>query len=1077
MPAKSTFGAASVIPFTSSPPAYNIARSLRFNSADSAYLSRTFGTPTNNLKWSISFWMKRGLIDERVIFASGVAPSFIVDFDTSNKIRVHIAGTKYFETTPVYRDASAWYHFQLVFDSANVTQADRIILYMNGIRQVASVQSCPPSQTSGFNAAAAQSNLGFISGWYASAKDYFDGYLTEIYFIDGQTLTPSSFGYTDSATGVWMPKRYSGTYGTNGFYLNFSDNSSNTDTTIGKDYSGNSNNWTPYNLSTNTGAAASVAQSTGALPIYNTTDTYGYTTGNGLRTDAYSSYIVLAAPLTGVNSGTTFSDESARIKGSGTAKTITRSGNTITSTNKSKFYGSSTYFDGSYDYLTVVNNGDFTMGSSDFTVEFWANFNQANANCVSCGNYGNNNGWAIFLGGTEIYARLNSGGTPYTITCPINFNQWVHIAVTKQGNNVRLFRNGALAAGRNDVGTLTNPAQDLYIGYDPNNFAGSYMMDGFMQDLRIYKGVAKYTSDFSVTLSARDVRAAASCSITTDVPVNGGVDTGAGGEARGNFCTLNPLNKAPTIVSLARGNLNATQLSTADGNWNNFAATMGVKSGKWYWEVYRLAGSTGAIWGGEHQYGVMGSEPISTSNIIADNTAFSWPRFTSNSVGYYSNGSTSNSIIVDGSADAGATPPSSSQGDTIGLALDADNRNLTFYKNNSAFYTHFFAPNSVSAIFVPAFALAKVGEDIRCAVNFGQYPFAYAAPTGYKSWCTANIYSSVMKKPNVHMNVATYAGTGATQTISLSGGAPGLVWIKSRTDATSHYLQDVVRGNTATLSSNSTGKEDVVTNGVTSFDSNAFTLGTHGQMNKSGSGYVAWNWKAGSGTVSNTNGTITSQTSVNPAAGFSIVSYTGTGANATVGHGLGVVPKMVIVKGRDSSPDHWYVYHASVGATKYMRLNTTNAEASSSLTWNNTAPTSSVFSISTDSGVNQNTKLFIAYLFAEIEGYSKFGSYTGNGSSDGPFINCGFKPRWILVKASSAVSQWVVWDTSRNTYNPVSDVLYPNLGNAEGISTLDVDIVSNGFKFREAGGAGNDPAVVYIFAAFAESPFKYARAW
>ena len=317
------------------------------------------------------------------------------------------------------------------------------------------------------------------------------------------------------------------------------------------------------------------------------------------------------------------------------------------------------------------------------------------------------------------------------------------------------------------------------------------------------------------------------------------------------------------------------------------------------------------------------------------------------------------------------------------------------------------------------------------------------------------------------MDALAYTGTGASNAISSLGFSPDLVWIKNRGAATDHALYDTTRGTQAQLSSNTTGDEVTSSTGLTSFDSNGFTIGTSTLVNTSGTQYVAWSWDEG------------------PKAGLDIVSYTGNGANRTIAHNLGVAPKMIIVKARvtASTDQGWPVYHASNTAapeTDYLLLDSTAATADLDTVWNDTAPTASVFSVGTSALVNTNNDTYIAYLFSEVEGFSKFGSYTGNGSSDGPFVWCGFRPRWVMVKRTDSTGGWFVWDTARDTFNLAYKWLAPNLSDAENstatANTWDIDILSSGFKIKNDGAFSNASGGTYIFAAFAESPFKYARA-
>jgi hypothetical protein len=346
--------------------------------------------------------------------------------------------------------------------------------------------------------------------------------------------------------------------------------------------------------------------------------------------------------------------------------------------------------------------------------------------------------------------------------------------------------------------------------------------------------------------------------------------------------------------------------------------------------------------------------------------------------------------------------------------------------------------------------------------------------------CTANLTTPTIVKGNLHFDTTIYTGNGAVRSITNSGSMrPDFVWDKLRSGANSHRLFDAVRGVEKALYSNLTNAEATETGTLTSFNSDGFSLGTNSETNTNGSTYVAWQWNAGGSTVTNTSGTISAQVRANTTAGFSIATYTGNGTGgATIGHGLGVSPAMIFFKSR-SNATNWCVWHQNLTANyAFEGLNTTGAEVSGGSPSKYVRSVSSTLvTIGNDISVNQSASYtYVMYCFAAVAGYSAFGSYTGNGSSNGPFIYTGFRPRWVLVKASSTISQWPLWDAARNPYNVAGDLLYPNLSNAELVSGFDIDMVSNGFKFREAGGAGNDSGVTYIYAAFAENPFKYSLA-
>ena len=331
--------------------------------------------------------------------------------------------------------------------------------------------------------------------------------------------------------------------------------------------------------------------------------------------------------------------------------------------------------------------------------------------------------------------------------------------------------------------------------------------------------------------------------------------------------------------------------------------------------------------------------------------------------------------------------------------------------------------------------------------------------------------------PTQNFNTVLYTGNGTAigsggQAITGVGFAPDWTWIKERSSTSPHKLLDTVRGATKELESSGTDAEATTAESLATFGSDGFTVGNNGAVNQSSQTYASWNWLAGGSASSNSNGSITSSVSANTTAGFSIVSYTGTGANATVGHGLGVVPKMVIVKQR-STANNWCIYHESLGNSNAVYLDLQDASGSTTI-WNSTSPTSSVFSVSSSDAVNKNTDNLIAYCFAEKQGYSKFGSYTGNGNADGTFVYTGFRVSWLMIKRSSGADRWVISDNKRDPHNIVGSTLSPNENTAEyttGNYPQDwCDFLSTGFKLRRTGNVYNTSGETYIYMAFAESP-------
>jgi hypothetical protein len=340
-------------------------------------------------------------------------------------------------------------------------------------------------------------------------------------------------------------------------------------------------------------------------------------------------------------------------------------------------------------------------------------------------------------------------------------------------------------------------------------------------------------------------------------------------------------------------------------------------------------------------------------------------------------------------------------------------------------------------------------------------------------------YSNI-DKPSKYFNTVLYTGNGSTRSITGVGFQPDWVWIKERSaSASAHNLSDAVRGAGKALFSNTTDAEYDYGTGtggnLRSFDSDGFSLGTATQTNDNGTTFVSWNWDANGAGVSNTSGSITSTVSANTTSGFSIVSYTGTGANATVGHGLGVAPSFYVVKRRNDTGFDWFCYHKSLGATKFILLDT-NGAVQTGTQWNDTAPTSSVFSVgSPHNSVNANGGTHIAYCFAEVKGYSKFGSYTGNGSTDGTFVYTGFKPAFIVLKITNTYSDaWFIFDNKRDSFNLANIRLFADLNSSE-TTQEGLDFLSNGFKLRTTSTGTNASGANYIYMAFAENPFVSSK--
>ena len=794
---------------------YQISRSLRFNSADSAYLNRTPASAGNRRTWTFSAWVKRGSVDAnyRSFFSNGNAVDTILFWNDNSLAFRNFNGSSYdLITTQVFRDPSAWYHLVIAMDTTQATSSNRIKIYVNGVQVTAFATATYPSQNydTGFNTTTVQ-YLGY------NEYNYFNGYLTEINFVDGTQLTPSSFGETNAQTGVWQPKAYSGSYGTNGFKLNFSDNSNTTAATLGADSSGNGNNFTPNNFSVTAGS------------------------GNDSLVDSPTSY---------------------------------------------------------------------------------------------------------------------------------------------------------------------------------------------------------------------------------------GTDTGAGGSVRGNYCTWNPLSNSINTVS--NGNLN---IASASGNASTRCnSTISVSSDKWYFEATLAQVGTNSACG-------IGQNQITNQYVGQDALSYGFELDNARKA----NNSTLTSY---GSA--------LTAGDVFMCAFDLDNNKIFFGKNG----TWFDSSNPATGT-NPAFSLTTGtynpiarpynGNTAGASfdANFGQRPFAYTAPSGFKALCTQNLPTPTVGATTAtlatkYFNPITYSGSGS-QSVTGVGFQPDWVWVKSRSSGVyNHQLHDAVRGATAgALFSNLTSAQDNLYQ-FDSFDSDGFTTDSSNitGINNTGQTFVAWNWKANGAGSTNTAGSITSTVSANTTSGFSVVTYTGTGANATVGHGLGAALGMIIIKDRTAS-NFWVVGSTSISFTsdQYLRLNANSAvEVGGGVAWNSTAPTSTVFSIGTSSVLNASSNNYVAYCFAPIAGYSAFDQYIGNGSADGPFIYTGFRPAFVMIKSKSGGESWLMFDSVRNTYNVTNNKLAANSTVAENDASIgdstqnNFDFLSNGFKAVTTNSGTNGSGSVIIYMAFAQNPFKYSLA-
>jgi len=657
----------------------------------------------------------------------------------------------------------------------------------------------------------------------------------------------------------------------------------------------------------------------------------------------------------------------------------------------------------------------------------------------------------LYINGTQVTAFSTSTYPSLNLNSDVN-NTVVHrIANNDASNNFDGYQTeDNLVDGQALTPSSFGSTNALTGVWQPARYTGTYGTNGFY---------LPFTDNSALTTSSnvglgKDFSGNANYWVTNNISITAGVTYDSMTDVptltsatASNFAVANPVDQY--LCTIAQGNLNVT--TNNGGYGGGVRSTIAVSSGKWYWEsVITVLGGTAG------QAPVVGIIPSTTPiNAIGSNTRYA----------YY--GGTGNKLSSAGSVAYGAT---FSTGDVIGYALDLDAGTLTFYKNNTSQGTAF---TGLSGSFCAAVYDPSTGGTT--AINFGQRPFTYTPPTGFVALNAYNLPTSTIVKGNTVMDATLYTGTGASLSVTNAASfKPDLVWVKGRSGATDHALYDSVRGTTKQLESNTTTAETTEATGLTTFGSAGFTVGALAQMNTSAATYVGWQWQAGQGSSSsNTNGTITSTVSVNASAGFSVVTYTGTGANATVGHGLGVAPAFIIAKSRGAATN-WGVWHTSLTASSYfLLLNTTAAQATAANSLQ-ALPTSTLVSLGASSIFNDASTM-VMYCWTPIAGYSAFGSYTGNGSTDGSFVYTGFKPRWVLIKHTTVANNWVLIDSARNEYNLAGSRLMPNASDAEA-NDNGLDILSNGFKLRSTNGATNTSGGVYIYAAFATNPFRNSLA-
>ena len=790
--------------------------------------------------------------------------------------------------------------------------------------------------------------------------------------------------------------------------------------------------------------------------------------------------------------------------------------------------------DGSSTYLTKTFSSDGTGSGATCTISCWVKRASISNNDQWFFTAGSSSpAWLFGFRTADTLAFGDDDGNPFVTVTDRKFRDtsaWYHLVLavkTSESSNAdkyKIYVNGEL-----QTSTFSGTAADTLFGANVVHNIGRYptgstYVDLYMSDLNFVDGLAldptyfgeskngvwipkepvvsEYgTNGFRFKFDQTGVGSGASNTIGADSSGKDNHFTSSGIAAHdcampdspeNVFCTMNPLvnTNGADQSAFSEGNLKITKSGTT---YSFFQSTFGVRTGKWYAEI-RCNAKTDV----HFMIGVteMNIETYMTGDAVDPHLTAGTVWYSDNGYGHYDGSGVSTSTF---SNDTGFNA-----GQVVGIALDLDSgtRTVKFYVDGSLVTTQNLPSSMVDHI-----GFACNWYDAHTGVwNFGQDStfageetaggnsdgngigdFHTSVPSGYLALCTANFDEPTIGPDSAtqaddHFNTVLYTGDGSGQSITGVGFQPDWTWIKSRSHASSHVLTDSSRGVTKSLFSDTTGDEQTLSGGVTAFGTDGFTLGSEGTVNTSSRTYVGWNWKANGATTTTNDasstsvGTIDSVFQANTTAGFSIVLHTGTGSAGTVAHGLGVAPDWIITKGRTNT-NHWTILHSSLGATKFIDLNQTNGSDTSTSVWNDTNPTSTVFSVGTNSRINGSSVTYVSYCFAEIESYSKFGSYTGNGSTDGAFIYLGFRPAFVIIKQTNQTNNWIINDSARDTFNVGQYWLYAD-GNfaEESGSSRYFDFVSNGIKLRNGGTGQNDSGDTYIYMAFAEQPFKFANA-
>jgi hypothetical protein len=779
--------------------------------------------------------------------------------------------------------------------------------------------------------------------------------------------------------------------------------------------------------------------------------------------------------------------------------------------------------------LRVPDSTDFSFGTNDFCIEYFYYNNSLDGtyNIIFDNIDSNRSGVQLSMFTSNHYSiEVGDGSNNWiwktTGDFPATENQWVHFALTRDGNTFRAFENGVLLGTQTSSTAVGNPRAAAIGGYSADD-STNYGFNGYISNFRIVNGSSVYTSRFTPpsapltnVTNTKLLCCQSNTSATEAAVIPTGSITAEGNAAATNFNpfitdintvrgqetgypTFNPLDSA---LTLSDGNLNSG--TSGASSWKHCRANMAMTTGKFYWE-FKAPGPAVPDGNNGYQMGVM----LNTVSLTADPNSASTGMYTRQHTTKYANGSSS-------------TPFADAAGKTVMFALDVD-AGLMWTGQDGVWYNsgNPVAGTNESWSSVPAGVLpmaGSYGSSFSVDVNFGQKPFKFPPPDGFQPLNTANTRpETVIARPDQYVGITTWNGTGATNSITglNFGTKPDFVWIKKRTggSARSHQLFDSIRGVHETFHTDGNGAEDTNSNRLTAFNRDGFTVGDDDGSNGSGGTFIAWCWKAGgepTATNTQSSGAMTANSvsvdgalqsaytpsgsptiypkkmSVGTKQGFSIVQYVGNDtAGATLPHGLTKAPDFFVTKA-DYASREWQAYHQALGNQQPIRLNETSAAQAAHVSYfNNTSPTANVVTFGNGGDANQGGETpltYIMYAWHDVPGLQKFGSYEGNGNADGPYVELGFKPALLVVKnadTGGTSRNWAIIDSTRSYANVGNHTLAWNLNSAESAfgdgssvfgSSNKIDLLSSGFKIRDSGVFGNESGDTYIYMAWAEAP-------